>query len=365
MATAASASPDPTPKPKADADSQYASPAYHPAIPGVYQPHYPAPHYGGYAHPQPAAPPVHHHPQPSYLYEEEDYPKQNCTVVDETLKAEICIPDFSQNCEKVASQVSRLEMGEFCYNVTRTVCTEEDVTSEIEVCDVEYAENQSASQAKTVEVVFEKECTSQMVTVCQPKKVPAPTPEPKPAYPPYGHPPPSHPAPYGHSYGGYGGYAPGPHHYNDPYATTPAPKPKEVIVEDCQEVSQETCFNLPKVKEVSVDVSLSFPEPSRNCETREVTIPTVTCEDIVSQKCQDIPRVVSAPDSFERCNVDIGEPKCEEIELVLPKQICKDIVYGYAHVPYEEGYGQAQGQGQGHPETPPYHASTVSPHPVK
>jgi len=28
--------------------------------------------------------------------------------------------------------------------------------------------------------------------------------------------------------------------------------------------------------------------------------------------------------------VVVGPPKCSEVELVLPKQICTDIVYGYA-----------------------------------
>jgi len=41
-------------------------------------------------------------------------------------------------------------------------------------------------------------------------------------------------------------------------------------------------------------------------------------------------RIVDEDESVERCEVVVGPPKCSEVELVLPKQICTDIVYGYA-----------------------------------
>jgi hypothetical protein len=39
---------------------------------------------------------------------------------------------------------------------------------------------------------------------------------------------------------------------------------------------------------------------------------------------------VEGPDPVEKCEVVVGPPKCSEVELVLPKQVCKDIVYGFA-----------------------------------
>lgn len=52
-----------------------------------------------------------------------------------------------------------------------------------------------------------------------------------------------------------------------------------------------------------------------------VTIPEVTCEDQVDTKCQMIPRIVDGTETVENCEVVIGDPKCSEVELVLPKQV--------------------------------------------
>ena len=70
---------------------------------------------------------------------------------------------------------------EFCYDVTRTVCTETIEEIPNEVCTYSYQQKEEETTAKTVEVTFEKETDTQMVTVCQP------------GYGGYGH-------------GGYGGY---------------------------------------------------------------------------------------------------------------------------------------------------------------
>ncbi len=48
---------------------------------------------------------------------------------------------------------------------------------------------------------------------------------------------------------------------------------------------------------------MGFPKPSKDCETRTVTIPEVVCEDVVESTCQDIPRIVSEGDSIENCQV--------------------------------------------------------------
>ena len=95
---------------------------------------------------------------------------------------------------------------------------------------------------------------------------------------------------------------------------------------------------------VEVDVTLAFPEPSKSCKLQEATVPEVKCEDLVEVKCQDMPRVVEVPENIERCNVVVGEPKCEEVELVLPRQVCKDIIYGFREVPMEVEQPQPQQQ---------------------
>ena len=70
-----------------------------------------------------------------------------------------------------------------------------DVTADIEVCDVEYSANEQKATATTAEVVFNKDCTTDTVTVCQPENADG--------------------------------------------------------TQECQEVEQETCFNEPAIEEVS------------------------------------------------------------------------------------------------------------------
>lgn len=71
--------------------------------------------------------------EPEPLYIQESYPKQNCSVTDESVRAEICIPDFQTKCEEDQLMGKRLETGEFCYDVTRTECTMKERTDEVEV----------------------------------------------------------------------------------------------------------------------------------------------------------------------------------------------------------------------------------------
>merc|ERR1739842_189849 len=80
-------------------------------------------------------------------------PKHNCSVLDVVEPAEVCTPTIVTECAPVDLAIKIVVEKEQCYDVTRTVCTEsiEEITT-----------------AKTVEVSFEKQCDTQMVTVCQP-----------------------------------------------------------------------------------------------------------------------------------------------------------------------------------------------------
>ena len=69
------------------------------------------------------------------------------------------------------------------------------MTADIEVCDVEYSANEQKATATTAEVVFNKDCTTDTVTVCQPENADG--------------------------------------------------------TQECQEVEQETCFNEPAIEEVN------------------------------------------------------------------------------------------------------------------
>merc|ERR1711874_378504 len=237
----------------------YHQPAYH-------QPAYPQPAYHQPAYHQPA------YHQPSYGYE---HPKHNCSVQDVVEAAEVCTPiELSRKSIKDVEQ---------CYTVTRTVCTESIEEIDNEVCTYSYQPKDEETTAKTVEVTFNKECETQMVTVCQPAQ--------------YG---------YGHGHGGYG------HNY-------------------CKEVAQETCYNVPVVTVVEPAVTVTYPEPIKTCVNKPISLPRISCEDLSEEKCITVPEVEVVSETFEKCVTALAAPACQAVELTLPKQVCVEIVYGFAH----------------------------------
>ena len=66
---------------------------------------------------------------------------------------------------------------------------------------------------------------------------------------------------------------------------------------------------------------VQFDDPDRKCEKMTVTVPKITCEDETTELCQDVPHIVEGPETLEQCKVNVGEAKCSEVELVLPKQV--------------------------------------------
>jgi hypothetical protein len=141
---------------------------------------------------------------------------------------------------------------------------------------------------QTVEVSFEKMCETMMVTVCQPT-------------PGYGY---NH---YGHNY--------------------------------CKEVSQETCYNVPIVTPVTPAVDVIYPEPIKTCVNKPIPLPRISCEDLSEQKCITVPEVEIVSETFEKCITALTAPACQAVELTLPKQVCKEINYGYAEA--EPAYAPA------------------------
>lgn len=155
---------------------------YKPTLPKSlpYKPNYP---------PNPYEPPVYVPP----------HPKQNCTVKDEVIHAEICTPSFQTQCTEETITVKKIISRDYCFDLATTVCDTTEETIDNDVCVYQYNEQDEATTAKTVKVDFTKECNTQMVTVCDP------------GYQYHG----------GYQHHGYGSY--------------------------CKEVQQTTCFNQPKV----------------------------------------------------------------------------------------------------------------------
>ena len=168
---------------------------------------------------------------------------------------------------------------EQCYPVTRTVCTESVDVIDNEICVYTYFQKTESTTAKTATVSYTRECDTQMVTVCQPT-------------PGYGY----------HAYG---------HNY-------------------CKEVAQETCYNVPVVTPVSPPVDVIYPEPIKACVNKPISLPRISCEDLSQQKCITVPSIEVVTETFSKCVTALGAPNCVTVELTLPKQVCKEINYGYA-----------------------------------
>ena len=275
-----------------------------PATPLAHVAHHaPAPHHYGYtlASAAPvahhavhhAAPVVHHaahhavahhavvHAPVHHAYHA---PKHNCSVVDVVESAEVCTPAFETVCETIEVPTKKIIDVEQCYPVTRTVCSESVEVIDNEICVYSYSQKVVPTTAKTVTVPFARECNTQMVTVCQPT-------------PGYGY----------HQYG---------HNY-------------------CKEVAQETCYNVPVVTEDIQDVEVAFPEPIEECVQKPIDLIRISCEDLTEEKCITVPEVMDDIELEEKCITQLAAPACQTVELTLPKQVCKEINYGYAENVHE------------------------------
>merc|ERR1719483_828605 len=222
--------------------------------------------------------PAYHAPSPAY-HKPHYGPKHNCSIQDVVETAEVCTPAFETVCENIMVPVKIIIDREQCYPVTRTVCTESVTVIDKEICTYSYQQKSESTTAKTVKVPYKKECDTQMVTVCQPT-------------PGYGY----------HSYG---------HNY-------------------CKEVAQETCYNVPVVTAVEPAVEVAYPEPIKTCVNKPISLPRISCEDLTEEKCITVPEVMEDFEVHEKCITQLAAPACQTVELTLPKQVCKEINYGYA-----------------------------------
>ncbi len=271
--------PEPAYKPEPYKPAPYHKPAPAPYKPAPYHHPAPAPYKPAPYHPAPAYKPAPYHPQPQPHYGGYEEPKHNCSVEDVTESAEVCTPTVVSTCENVEVAIKRIVPGEYCYEVASTVCTETEETFDNEVCTYNYEKKYEETTAKTVEVTFKRETDVQMVTVCQPH--------------------------YGYGYSSYGR-------------------------QYCKEVAQETSYNVPVVSPIDVPVRVGYPEASKSCVNKPITLPRVSCETKTEQKCVQQPEVEEDTQTLEKCTTKLGEPECQQVELNLPKQVCKEIVYGYA-----------------------------------
>ncbi len=73
----------------------------------------------------------------------------------------------------------------------------------------------------------------------------------------------------------------------------------------------------------------------RKCLSTPIILPKVNCEMQSEEKCLKVPGLEETPTTIEKCHPLVGVPKCQRVELVLPKQVCQDIIYGFTHRPVD------------------------------
>ena len=74
---------------------------------------------------------------------------------------------------------------------------------------------------------------------------------------------------------------------------------------------------------------------SRKCQNFSIMVPQVRCEVQSEKQCIKVPGLEDVPTTIEKCQPVVGAPKCQRVELVLPKQVCQDIIYGFTHKPID------------------------------
>merc|ERR1712168_1203582 len=119
---------------------------------------------------------VHHHqPRPSYHHPHSppqphgpgvEYDKEKCAVDYVEKEAEVCVPTFKTDCEREDVKNGLvIEQQEECYQVTKPVCTETEEIADSEVHSSSFTLIPVETEAKLVDVKWEKSCADDTICV--------------------------------------------------------------------------------------------------------------------------------------------------------------------------------------------------------
>jgi len=247
------------------------SPVVHPALPhdALLAAGPPPPPLAG-GPPPPPAPPIFHDspvvhpapPPPPPPAPEPVYTDRKCRIEQIELLAEVCLPTIVKDCGPVALKERRVEGKESCVEVARTVCTESEESVDNELCYYTYTDGQVEGEVKSVDVSYDLKCEDA----------------------------PSH---YGHGYG---------------------------------KDQSKVCYNKPKLSPATSSITLETPVPEKQCENRPVMLPRVKCEEVVEKRCFQLPSADLDSTTLEKCSTQLGAPKCRQVPVKLPRQVCSRVI---------------------------------------
>merc|ERR1712048_1168433 len=110
--------------------------------------------------------------------------------------------------------------------------------------------------------------------------------------------------------------------------------PQEVCTYHYEQTTEATTAKtVPVVPPVDIPVEVKYPSPVKTCVDKPINLPVVSCEDLVEERTITVPSVEDSTVTVAKCVAGLGEPACQKVELTLPKQVCVELVYGYAHEP--------------------------------
>merc|ERR1712200_221748 len=89
------------------------------------------------------------------------------------------------------------------------------------------------------------------------------------------------------------------------------------------------------------------------CENNPVKLPKVTCRDVEEETCITLPYTKQEEVELEKCTAVLGPEKCEDAEIIVPKQICEELKEYYAPPPAHPAY---------HAPAPVHHAPVPAYH---
>ena len=91
----------------------------------------------------------------------------------------------------------------------------------------------------------------------------------------------------------------------------------------CGEEYHTQAYKVPLVTApLDITIELTNPEPVVTCVTKDIILTEVKCEDVVSQRCFNVARLVDNVNVIEQQEIIIGEPNCNAVTLELPTQSC-------------------------------------------
>merc|ERR1711971_1227859 len=97
---------------------------------------------------------------------------------------------------------------------------------------------------------------------------------------------------------------------------------KEVVLDVKVVEDNDYCY-----EQITTVCSLTNAEPVATCVVKVIEIDEVVCEDVKSQRCFNVPRLVDSTNTIIQSEVVLGEPKCDAVTLTLPTTACKKTHY--------------------------------------